>query len=39
MLPTIRIGGNLTKGQYQYTLQDADLQTALHLGARSCTTE
>jgi HAE1 family hydrophobic/amphiphilic exporter-1 len=27
MLPTIRIGGQLTKGQYQYTLQDADLQT------------
>src|SRR6185436_6099363 len=27
VLPTIRIGGNLTKGQYQYTLQDADLQT------------
>ena len=25
VLPTIRIGGNLTKGQYQYTLQDADL--------------
>ncbi|HEX7213804.1 MAG TPA: efflux RND transporter permease subunit [Methylomirabilota bacterium] len=27
VLPTIRIGGNLTKGQYQYTLQDADLQS------------
>jgi len=27
VLPTIRIGGQLTKGQYQYTLQDADLQT------------
>jgi HAE1 family hydrophobic/amphiphilic exporter-1 len=27
VLPTIRIGGNLTKGQYQYTMQDADLQT------------
>jgi HAE1 family hydrophobic/amphiphilic exporter-1 len=26
VLPTIRIGGNLTKGQYQYTMQDADLQ-------------
>ena len=26
VLPTIRIGGQLTKGQYQYTLQDADLQ-------------
>ena len=24
-LPTIRIGGNLTKAAYQYTLQDADL--------------
>jgi HAE1 family hydrophobic/amphiphilic exporter-1 len=30
VLPTIRIGGNLTKGQYQYTLQDADLQTLYH---------
>ena len=27
VLPTIRIGGQLTKGQYQYTLQDADLQS------------
>ncbi|HEV8436864.1 MAG TPA: efflux RND transporter permease subunit [Methylomirabilota bacterium] len=27
ILPTIRIGGQLTKGQYQYTLQDADLPT------------
>ncbi len=27
ILPTIRIGGNLTKGQYQYTVQDADLQS------------
>jgi HAE1 family hydrophobic/amphiphilic exporter-1 len=26
-LQTIRIGGNLTKAVYQYTLQDADLQT------------
>jgi HAE1 family hydrophobic/amphiphilic exporter-1 len=30
VLPTIRIGGNLTKGQYQYTLQDADLPTLYH---------
>ena len=30
VLPTIRIGGNLTKGQYQYTLQDADLQVLYH---------
>jgi HAE1 family hydrophobic/amphiphilic exporter-1 len=30
VLPTIRIGGNLTKGQYQYTMQDADLQTLYH---------
>src|SRR5262249_44760805 len=30
VLPTIRIGGNLTKGQYQYTLQDADLQGLYH---------
>jgi hydrophobic/amphiphilic exporter-1 (mainly G- bacteria), HAE1 family len=27
ILPTIRIGGQLTKGLYQYTLQDADLLT------------
>jgi HAE1 family hydrophobic/amphiphilic exporter-1 len=27
VLPTIRIGGNLTKAQYQFTLQDADLQS------------
>ncbi|MGA7949162.1 MAG: efflux RND transporter permease subunit [Thiobacillaceae bacterium] len=26
-LPAIRIGGQLTKSQYQYTLQDADTQT------------
>jgi hydrophobic/amphiphilic exporter-1 (mainly G- bacteria), HAE1 family len=26
VLPTIRIGGQLTKAQYQYTLQDGDLQ-------------
>ena len=32
VLPTIRIGGQLTKGQYQYTLQDADLQTLYHWG-------
>jgi len=30
VLPTIRIGGQLTKGQYQYTLQDADLQALYH---------
>ena len=30
VLPTIRIGGNLTKGQYQYTMQDADLQNLYH---------
>jgi HAE1 family hydrophobic/amphiphilic exporter-1 len=30
VLPTIRIGGQLTKGQYQYTLQDADLTTLYH---------
>jgi HAE1 family hydrophobic/amphiphilic exporter-1 len=27
LLPTIRIGGQLTKALYQYTLQDADQQT------------
>jgi HAE1 family hydrophobic/amphiphilic exporter-1 len=27
VLPTIRIGGQLTKGLYQYTIQDADLKT------------
>ncbi len=26
LLPTIRIGGQISKAQYQYTLQDADLQ-------------
>ena len=26
VLPTIRIGGQLTKGQFQYTLQDADTE-------------
>jgi len=30
VLPTIRIGGQLTKGQYQYTLQDTDLQVLYH---------
>jgi HAE1 family hydrophobic/amphiphilic exporter-1 len=29
-LPTIRIGGQLTKALYQYTLQDADLQRLYH---------
>ena len=38
VLPTIRIGGQLTKGLYQYTLQDADLQDALPAGRRSSTT-
>jgi hydrophobic/amphiphilic exporter-1 (mainly G- bacteria), HAE1 family len=30
ILPTIRIGGQLTKALYQYTLQDADLQELYH---------
>jgi HAE1 family hydrophobic/amphiphilic exporter-1 len=30
VLPTIRIGGQLTKALYQYTLQDADLQELYH---------
>ena len=30
VLPTIRIGGQLTKGLYQYTLQDADLGILYH---------
>ena len=30
ILPTIRIGGQLTKGLYQYTLQDADTQSLYH---------
>ena len=30
VLPTIRIGGHLTKAVYQYTLQDADLQELYH---------
>ncbi len=30
ILPTIRIGGTLTKALYQYTLQDADLQELYH---------
>jgi hydrophobic/amphiphilic exporter-1 (mainly G- bacteria), HAE1 family len=29
-IPTIRIGGNLTKALYQYTLQDTDLQELYH---------
>jgi hydrophobic/amphiphilic exporter-1 (mainly G- bacteria), HAE1 family len=29
-LPTIRIGGQLTKSQYQYTLQDADTNELYH---------
>ena len=33
VLPTIRIGGQLTKALYQYTLQDTDLAGALPLGA------
>ena len=37
VLPTIRIGGQLTKAVYQYTLQDADLAGALPLGA-ACST-
>jgi HAE1 family hydrophobic/amphiphilic exporter-1 len=30
LLPTIRVGGNLTKAAYQYTLQDTDLPTLYH---------
>jgi HAE1 family hydrophobic/amphiphilic exporter-1 len=30
VLPTIRIGGQLSKAVYQYTLQDADLQELYH---------
>jgi HAE1 family hydrophobic/amphiphilic exporter-1 len=30
ILPTIRIGGQLTKAVYQYTLQDADLKELYH---------
>ena len=30
ILPPIRIGGQLTKGMYQYTLQDADLKALYH---------
>jgi HAE1 family hydrophobic/amphiphilic exporter-1 len=30
ILPSIRIGGNLSKAQYQYTLQDADLKELYH---------
>jgi HAE1 family hydrophobic/amphiphilic exporter-1 len=29
-IPTIRIGGQLTKSQYQYTLQDSDTQELFH---------
>jgi len=29
-LPTIRIGGHLTKSEYQFTLQDADTQQLFH---------
>ncbi len=34
ILPTIRIGGQLTKALYQYTLQDADLQELYHWAPR-----
>lgn len=34
VLPTIRIGGQLTKAVYQYTLQDADLQELYHWAPR-----
>jgi hydrophobic/amphiphilic exporter-1 (mainly G- bacteria), HAE1 family len=34
LLPTIRIGGQLTKALYQYTLQDADLQQLYHWAPR-----
>src|SRR5262249_21428071 len=30
VLPTIRIGGQLTKGLYQYTIQDADTKVLYH---------
>src|SRR5262249_54182945 len=30
ILPTIRIGGALTKGLYQYVIQDSDTQTLYH---------
>jgi HAE1 family hydrophobic/amphiphilic exporter-1 len=32
-LPTIRIGGQLTKSQYQYSLQDADTDELFHWAA------
>lgn len=32
-LPMIRIGGRLTKSQYQYTLQDTDMQELYHWSA------
>ncbi|HUG35720.1 MAG TPA: efflux RND transporter permease subunit, partial [Candidatus Limnocylindrales bacterium] len=34
LLPTIRIGGQLTKALYQYTLQEADLQQLYHWAPR-----
>jgi HAE1 family hydrophobic/amphiphilic exporter-1 len=34
VLPTIRIGGQLTKAVYQYTLQDTDLQELYHWAPR-----
>jgi HAE1 family hydrophobic/amphiphilic exporter-1 len=34
VLPTIRIGGQLTKAVYQFTLQDADLQELYHWAPR-----
>ncbi len=34
VLPTIRIGGNLTKAVYQYTLQDGDLQELYYWAPR-----
>ena len=34
VLPTIRIGGQITKALYQYTLQDADLQELYHWAPR-----
>ena len=37
VLPTIRIGGQLTKSLYQYTLQDADLASSI-AGRRSSST-
>jgi HAE1 family hydrophobic/amphiphilic exporter-1 len=34
VLPTIRIGGQLTKAVYQYTLQDTDLEQLYHWAPR-----